>query len=118
MTDATTADKLAAWELIGKHGLFLAKTAASKYAVARNASDIPWSLGDTLVAAVRAWAEGAGVEWKPPDVVPMFAAVDAFGPGIREMFLAQKEAEDNCEFWQCGTVVPCEVVIRTESEGV
>lgn len=118
MTDTTTADVLAAMRLIMAHGLSVNLLPLSGWEVSSQCRGVVGTYKISLIAAVRAWAEAAGVEWKPPKVVPMFAAVDAFGPGIREMFLTRKEAEDNCEFWRCGTVVPCVVVIRNETEWV
>jgi len=53
MTDATTADKLAAWKLIEEYGL--------KYITKDWSADDYF--GDSTLASVRSWAEAAGVPW-------------------------------------------------------
>lgn len=112
MTDATkTADILAAWQLIEEHDLDVGQSIFGGYVVCDRYSPDPHGSGLTRIAAVRAWAESAGVPWPVVKVVKAFASFDEDG------FLWDANHDRECVAGEEETVVPCEVVIR-ESEGV
>lgn len=122
MTDATTtADKLAAWELIEKYGLDLFGNRGGSRMCAGPLGVCGTGLDD--VAAVKDWAERAGVEWKPPQVEKRWT-FRTEGGGFAsaytspELAAAVMEREGYGEAAAANYVVPCEVVIKTETEGV
>ena len=112
MTDTTTADKIAAGELIQKcelmvwfhHAAWACESTSLEYAGDRQ-------YGPTWTAAVRAWAEAAGVPWNPPKVVPMWAVFRG------DNVVLTTQSEDIVRALFGDEVVPCDVVIR-EPEGV
>lgn len=111
MTATTTADKIAAMELIEEHGLDLysnrggSRTCAGPLGIC--------GVGSDDIAAVKAWADKAGVEWKPPKVVPMWCVV---GNSETTVATANQEAAASVLGILGGKMVPCEVVIRKETE--
>lgn len=110
MTDATTADILAAAELIEEHKPTI------WYHFDRWAceADQPYrGYGNNPTAAVKAWSESAGVPWPAMKVVPMYYIRDDVDDAG---FLSVQQSKP--KRIQAGwTAVPCEVVIR-ESEVV
>lgn len=106
MTDTTTADILAAHQLIEEHGLSVTILDNDMWRCA--AGDR--SVGPTWVAAVHAWAEAAGVPWPAVKVLPMYYISDATG----FLNVLSWEPSDMPAGW---SAVECDVVIR-ESEGV
>lgn len=108
MTDATTADILVTGELLQAHAPCLLREDGIWVC-----SDGRRGTGDTWHAAVKAWAEAAGVPWPSVKVVPMWALDGAIGMHVDDSRILAEEAahRNNCR------VIPCEVVIR-ETEGV
>lgn len=107
-TSDTTADKLAAMQLIEKHGL----TVLIRWGEWKCEARGHVGLGKTLTSSVKDWAIAAGVEWPAVKVVPMFAVVR----GDRVVLTTESESIVRALFGD--EVKPCEVVIRDESEGV
>lgn len=113
MTDTTTADKIAAGELIQKcelmvwfhHAAWACESTSLEYAGDRQ-------YGPTWTAAVRAWAEAAGVPWPKIEAVEMFALDGAIGVHVfKSMIEAECAAVRNiCRY------VPCVVVMNREGE--
>ena len=114
MTATTTADILAAMQLIEEHGLSiypqrsLADAMIEGWWCTAYDGAESWPIADSPIAAVKAWAEAAGVPWPSVKVVPMWCSVGDVIPPI--VATANRYAIE-------GYVVPCDVVIR-EPEGV
>lgn len=111
MTDATTAEVLAAWQLIdvydievkhGRDGAVVCESRSGRRGV-----------GSSRIAAVRAWAEAAGVPWPKAKVVPMLAVMDG---RVGVQMVAQSCDEGMARRLYGDRIVPCEVVIKTETE--
>lgn len=114
MTDATkTADILAAWQLIEEHGLSVCQSVPKGWAVFRTGVVDKAKYADTRIAAVRAWAESAGVKWPAVRVVQRWACMT--DGEIGAAYTTPQNAAIVMNVGDCGTVVPCDVVIR-ESE--
>lgn len=116
MTDTTTADDLAAWELIEAHRLCVCPMSdADGFNAFQLHVGADAGMGTTPAAAVKDWAERAGVKWKTPKVVQRWACeVDG---EIGAAYTTPENAAVVADIGKCGTVVPCEVVIR-ETKGV
>lgn len=119
----TTADKLAAWQLIEEHRLCACPMSdADGFNVFQSHVGASAGIGTTLADAVKDWAERAGVPWQPPQVENRWT-FRTEGGGIAsaytspELAAAVMEREGYGETAAANYVVPCEVVIR-ESEGV
>ena len=110
MTEPATADILAAWQLIEKHGL---SVVCFHTAWACEADRDDRQYGDTRIDAVRAWAKVAEVEWPAVKTGKGWAALA--GNRVRDLFTAQGDAIRYSSRNDCH-VVPCDVVIR-ESDG-
>jgi hypothetical protein len=110
VTEPTTADILAAGELLQSHAPCLMREDGAWLC-----SNGHRGTGATWVAAVRAWAKVAEIEWPAVKVVPMWAVVD--GDRIDYVTDNKDDADTSWSFFCVGRVVPCEAVIR-ESEGV
>lgn len=110
MTDTTTADKIAAGELIEKYDIEV-KHGRDGAIVCESRSGRR-GVGESRIAAVSAWAEAAGVPWPAVNVVPMWALDGAIGMHVYDSRISAEQAahRNNCR------IVPCEVVIRTETE--
>jgi hypothetical protein len=106
MTDANkTADILAAWQLIEEHGLDVTQSIFSGYVAGDRYEPDPHGKGPTRIAAVRAWAESAGVPWPAVKVVQRWACM-ADGEIGSAYTTPQNFAIVLC-VGDCGTVVPC-----------
>jgi len=108
----TTADILAAWQLIEEHGLTIVPEMGQGGWACHSASWV--ASGCNRIAAVRAWAKAAGVPWPAVKVVPMWAVVGE--RGIIRIYAGDYFAKVDV-VRNGGHVVPCDVVIR-EIEGV
>lgn len=108
MTDATTADIIAAEEVASKYKL--AVWHAETWVCA---GLMRHGYGKTRAEAVKDWAMDRA-PWPAPKVVPMWAYI---GNESHEVCTVVETAEYLADT-DGGTVVPCEVVIRNKTEGV
>lgn len=110
MTATEVRDILAAMQLIEEHGLSiypqrsLADAMVEGWWCTAYDGAESWPIADSPIAAVRAWAEAAGVPWPKIEAVEMFAVVDDTGTS------ATYRSRDAADFPHCPyTLVPMPV---------